>query len=270
MPLFGGLSQAVNGAGTLRLQSVRLSAFTSIVSTPDIPVRPILPGTSEERLSRPELRPDGCDGCPSLRDRVYLGYLNVQREFSGWLPRTGLQSRPIPLFLGAGLTAKYFWEELEGGDYEAQNLNLDAGLSLRVPWDYDPASKTARQIMSLHLAGFELLPTSQRSDIGGFSAFERVQRRWHFSAAFQQGVPDWRSTFALGLQRRSEGGDWPAVGGEWTFAEKLALRGGWDGNFWAGGFSLRHRWVALHYALRHHALGASLYQVALQVQRGAN
>jgi hypothetical protein len=266
MPLFGGRSQALNGAASLQLETARLSAFASIVSTADIPIRPLLSGTPEERQARPELRPGDCSGCSSYLDRVYLGYLNAAREFAGSLPRTGLHSRLVPVFLPAGITAKYFWEELEGGDYEAQSLNLDAGLSLRLLWDYDPARKIAHQVFKLNASAFELLPTRQRSDIGGYSVFEEVNRRWHVSGSFEQGIPRWRSTLVLGLEHRSEG-EWPALGGEWVFADALGLRGGWDGNFWAGGFSLRYRWLGLHYALRHHDLGTSFYQVSLQLQR---
>jgi hypothetical protein len=269
LPLFGGLSQAISGAGSMQLQSaLRVSAFTSIVSTSDIPVRPILPGTAEERQSNPALRPDSCLGCPSLRDRVYLGYFNILREYSGLLPRTGLESRPIPFSLSAGLTAKYFWEELEGGDFYAQNLNMDAGVGLRVLWGYDPVDKTSSQVLKVHFAGFEILPTRQRSDIGVHTAYESVDRRWHLSASFEQGLPFWNSKFALGAEQRSEGGVWPALGGEWCFADALALRGGWDGNFWATGFSVRYGWMALHYSLQYHDLGTSLYQVSLQIQHG--
>ncbi len=267
LPLFGGLSQALNGAGTLRLDSnLRLSAFTSIVSTSNIMVLPLLRGTYAERLADPDLRPDGCQGCPSLRDRVYLGSLNIHRTFSTQLPRVGLESRPIPVQLGTGISAKYFWEELEGGDYQAQNLNADAGLSLRVLWDYNPIDKVAYQVFKIQIGGFELLPTRQRSDIGQFSAFESLNHRWHYSGSFEQVVTSLHSTFVLGVEQRSEGGRWPALGAEWLLDKALALRGGWDENFWAAGVSARYRWISVHYALRHHDLGTSYYQVSLQLQ----
>ncbi len=268
LPLFGGLSQAISGAGTLALQpDLRLSAFTSIVTTSDIPIRPILSGTAEQRQVDPSLRPDDCSGCGTLRDRVYLGYLNVLREFSGNLPRHGIASRPIPYIFDAGVTGKYYWEELEGGDYYGQNLNLDAGMSLRVLWGYDPVEEVSNQTVKVEFSGFELLPTRERSDLSGYTVYESVTRRWHLSASFIQGVPQWRSEFEAGLEQRSEGGSWPAFGGEWRFARTLALRGGWDGNYWAAGCSVRYRWLTVHYALQYHALGTSYYQVSLQIQR---
>ena len=54
---------------------------------------------------------------------------------------------------------------------------------------------------------------------------------------------------------------------DWLFKQDIDSAGpnSYD-EFISGGMSLAWRWISVHYALRYHELGTSLYQVSGQVQ----
>ena len=268
LPAFSGLSENVNGAFAYDIDGkTRLNVFGGMVTTPDIQVLPLLQGTSEERLNDPTLRPAPCGGsCGMLKDVVYLANVNFIRNYSGLFPRADISGRPIPIDLSLGVTAKYYFEELEGGDYLAQNLNLDAGACVNLAWGYDPVSRVSRRDFKIQVAGFEILPTRQKSSVGGVETYESLSRRWRFSASWEEGFPAWNSTLNFGVSQKTESGQWPAAGAEWDYRGLLFLRGGWDRDFLSAGGSVAYRWMSIHYAFRHHELGNSLYQVSAQVQ----
>jgi hypothetical protein len=267
LPAFSGLSENVNGAFAYALDSrTQVNVYGGMITTPDIPVLPLLKGTPEERLNDPSLRPVPCDNCQMLKDVVYLSNINFMRKYSGFFPRTDIGGRPIPLDFSAGLTTKYYFEELEGGDYIAQNLNLDAGACLTLHWGYNPVDQTSDRNIRIQVSGFELLPTSQKSVMSNVEVYESMTQRWHLSASWEEGIPDWNSTVSAGFTQKSEGGKWPGGGLEWDFRQMLYLRGGWDQDYFSAGASVAYRWVSVHYAFRHHELGNSLYQVSAQVE----
>lgn len=269
LPAFADLSQNVNGALAYSLdENTRINLFSGMITTPDIPLLPVLPGTSQERLNDPGMRPLPCGGnCVYLKDVVYQANINLMRAYRGHFPRMmGIGSRPIPLELSAGVTTKYYYEELEGGGYEAQNMNVDLGAALKLEWGHDPVTRISDRNVKLLVSGFELLPTRQKATVNEFEVYERMEYRWSFSLAWEEGLPSLGSFATLGITQKSEGGRWPALGGEWDFRNLLYLRGGWDGTYLSAGATAAWRLLSVHYAIRHHELGTSLYQVSLQVE----
>ncbi len=267
LPLFNGLSQSLNGAVGYSVDSnTHVNAFLQTVTTGDIQVLPLLQGTAQDRLNDPGFRPAPCDGCQQLRDVVYMTNVNIMRKWDFEFPRSDISSRPIPMNFTLGMTTKYFYEELEGGDYLAQNLNVDLGACLKFYWGYNPVTHFSDRDVKIQASGFELLPTKQRSDFSETQVYENISRRYHLSASWEEIFPDWNSTVALGATQKSEGGKYPAVGVEWDFHEIIYLRGGWDSEYLSAGASVAYRWFSVHYALRHHELGTSFYQVSGQVQ----
>lgn len=267
LPLFGDLSQTWDGAFGYALDAkTQMSVFGQLVSTPDIPILPLLRGSKEDRLNDPGFRPEACDGCNQLRDMVYLVSLNFMRKYDTEFPRFDAFSRPIPIQLSAGVTAKYYYEELEGGDYIAQNMNLDAGACMKFLWGYNPTDKTSDRNIKIQFSGFEILPTSQQSEFGGVQVYERMDYRWRMSASWEESLPDLASTVSAGFSQRSDGGSYPGFGAEWDLKELLFLRAGMDRDFISAGASLAWRWFSVHYAFRYHELGTSLYQLSCQAQ----
>lgn len=268
LPAFSDLSQNVNGALAYALDDrTRLNVFAGIVTTADIPVLPLLSGTPEDRLNDPAVRPVPCEvGCAFLKDVVYQANVNLMRRYDGHFPRLGIASRPIPAELSFGVTTKYFYEELEGGGYEAQNLNLDLGACLKLAWGYDPVTRESDRDIKLQFSGFEMLPTRQKAAVDGFEVYERMPWRWSLSLAWEEGFPTLGSFATVGVTQKSEGGKLPALGAEWDFRRLLYLRAGWDREFLSAGASAAWRRLSVHYAFRHHELAHSLYQVSLQVE----
>lgn len=268
LPAFADLSQNVSGALAYSLDDrTRINLFAGMVATPEITVLPILRGTPEDRINDPLLRPRPCDGgCPELRDVVYQANLNLMRKYTGYFPRLDISSRPIPLEFSAGITTKYYYEELEGGGYEAQNLNLDLGACIKFLWGYDPVTRKSDRDIKLQFSGFELLPTRQKANLGGYEVYERMDWRWSYSLSWEEGIPSLQSVLNLGVTQKKEGGRWPALGAEWDFRGILFLRAGWDREYLSAGASAAYRLASVHYAFRHHDLGNSVYQVSLQVE----
>ncbi len=267
LPTFASLSQIYNASVAFSLESrSQINAFYGMITTPNILERPLLQGSKEERLNDPTLRPGTCDFCNSLRDVVYLANINFMHQYDFLLPRLDIGYRPIPMQLGLGATSKYFYEELEGGDYTAQNLNLDAGLSLKIFWGYNPVDKSSDRNLKFQFNGFELLPTNQRSAFANSKVDETLRLRWHFAFSWEEFFPDLQSKWTVGIQQKPELGKYPALGSEWGFRDVLFLRAGYDGNFISAGATLAYRFMALHYAFMHHDLNNTLYQVSLQLQ----
>ena len=267
LPAFASLSQAFNGALAYSLDAnTQVIFYTGMVTTPDITMLPILPGTVEGRINDPRLRPSDCPECTVMKDVVYHANLNFMRKYSSFVPRTDISNRPIPIEFSVGATSKYYYEELEAGDYEAQNLNLDLGACVKFLWGYNPVTHLSDRDIKIQLGGFELLPTKQKSTFSQATVYEAMERRWHLSASWEEGLPAWGSTLALGVTQKSESGRWPSLGAEWDLRGLLCLRAGWDQEFLSAGSSLAYRWFSVHYAFRHHELGTSLYQVSAQVQ----
>lgn len=267
MPLFSGLSEIWDGAASYALDPrTHINLFGQLAATPDIQTLPLLRGTAEDRLNDPGFRPGGCGDCYRMRDMVYLANLNFMRKYDGEFPRIDISSRPIPIRFSAGLTAKYFYEELEGGDYIAQNLNVDAGVCMQLFWGFDPISRVSDRNIKIQFSGFELLPTEQQSEFGGTQVFERMDRRWRMSASWEEGLPSLSSTLSAGVTQKSEQGVMPGFGVEWDLRGILYLRCGMDSEFLSAGTSLAWKLLSVHYAFRHHELGTSLYQVSAQVQ----
>jgi hypothetical protein len=133
-------------------------------------------------------------------------------------------------------------------------------------WGHDPVTRVSDRNVKLLLSGFELLPTRQKAAVNGFEVYERLDRRWSFSLAWEEGLPSLGSFATVGLTQKSDGGPWPSLGGEWDFRNLLFLRGGWDGAYLSAGATVAWRLLSVHYAIRHHELGTSLYQVSLQIE----
>jgi hypothetical protein len=267
LPSFSDLSQNVSGALNYALDSnTRLNVFAGIIMTEDIVRLPILRGTTQDRINNPGLRPaNPCTGC-GLVDAVYQGNIGFMRKYSGHLPRLDIGSRPIPMEASAGVTTKYYYEELWDGEYEAQNLNLDFGASLKLSWGYDPISRASDRDLKFQISGFEILPTKQRGAVGGFEVSERLESRWRVTFSWEEGLPSLGSFLTLAATQRSEGGKWPGLGAEWDLRRQLFVRAGWDGEFLSAGASVAWKMLSVHYAFRHHELGTSLYQVSAQVE----
>ena len=53
---------------------------------------------------------------------VYLVSLNFMRKYDWEVPRLDISSRPIPIQFSAGITAKYYWEEIYGGRYTGRRI----------------------------------------------------------------------------------------------------------------------------------------------------
>lgn len=269
LPLFGDLAQSWNGAFAYNLDArTQLSLFAKMEITPDIEATPLLRGSREDRLNDPGFRPVPCDGCWGFTDNLYMGALNLMRVFHAEFPRIDIASREIPMEFGIGVTAKYYLEEFVGpqnADYFIQNLNLDAGASMKFLWGWDPIAKRSDRDIKLQFSGLEVLPTSQQSDIGGQNVYEDVTWRWRMSADWAEGLPQWRSVATVGMTQKSEGGRLPAIGAEWAFMDMVYVRAGKDDDYLSAGMSLAWRWISVHYALRYHDLGTSLFQVSAQV-----
>ena len=266
LPTFASLSQIYNASIAFTLDpNSQVNAFYGIVATPDILERPLLQGTKEERLNNPTLRPGTCEGCNSFRDMVYLTNLNFMHQYNFLLPRSDISYMPIPIQFNIGATSKYFYEELEGGDYIAQNLNLDAGLCLKVFWGYNPINKSSDRNLKLQLNGFELLPTNQRSAFSEAKVDEPIDLRWHLAFSWEEFLPEWQSRLTVGLNQKPEIGKLPAIGLEWGFRDMLFLRAGKDAQSLSAGASFAYRFIALHYAFIHQDLNNTLYQVSLQM-----
>ncbi len=267
LPVFGGLSQTWEGAlGYALDERTHMTAFGQLVTTPDIELRPLLRGSHEDRLNDPRFRPEACDGCYMMTDKVYLVSLNFMRKYDWEFPRLDIYSRPIPIQFSAGLTTKYYFEELEGGEYTAQNMNLDAGASMKFFWGWNPIEKTSDRNIKLQFSGFEIIPTKQQSEFGSVLVYEDMTYRWRMSASWEEGFPQWNSTISAGVTQKSEGSEYPGVGLEWGVKQRLFVRAGMDNDFISAGASLAWRWASVHYAFRYHELGSSLYQVSGQVQ----
>jgi hypothetical protein len=267
LPLFGGLSQTWDGAMGYALdKDTRMSVFGQLVSTSDIEKLPLLRGSREDRLNDPDFRPSSCHGCTPMTDMVYLVSLNFMRKYDLEFPRLDAFSRPIPIQLSGGVSAKYFYEELWADDYVAQNMNLDAGVCMKFLWGYNPIDKSSDRNIKIQFSGFELLPTRQQSEVSGTQVYEKMPYRWHMSADWEEGLPDLASTVSAGFTQKSEGGRYPGLGLEWDLKEMLFLRAGMDQDYLSAGASMAWRWVSVHYAFRYHELGTSLYQVSCQAQ----
>lgn len=269
LPAFADLSQNVNGAFAYSLDDkTRINLFGGMITTPDIPLLPVLPGSSQDRLNDPGKRPRPCDGnCSYLKDVVYQANINLMRAYRGYFPRMmGVGSRPIPMELSGGVTTKYYYEELEGGGYEAQNMNVDLGAALKFDWGHDPVTKLSDRNVKLQLSGFELLPTRQKATVNDFEVYERMDYRWSFSLAWEEGIPSLESFATLAVTQHRDADRWPSLGAEWDFRRQLYLRAGWDGTYISAGASAAWRFLSVHYAVRHHELGTSLYQVSLQAE----
>lgn len=268
LPAFADLSQNVSGALAYSLDDkTRINIFGGIISTPDIALLPVLEGTPQDRLNDPSLRPAPCgSNCSYLKDVVYQANLNLMRKYSGFFPRLGIGSRPIPVEFSAGITTKYYYEELEGGGYEAQNLNVDLGTCVKFAWGYDPITKASDRDIKVQFSGFELLPTRQKADLNGYEMYERMGWRWSYSVSWEEGIPSLQSFLSLGITQKRDGGRWPALGAEWDFRDLLFLRAGVDKEYLSAGASAAWRFASVHYAFRHHELGNSLYQVSLQLE----
>lgn len=267
LPIFADLSQSLNGTFTYALDDrTQINVFGQTITTADIPVLPLLRGSPEDRLNDPGFRPLPCGDCYQMRDVVYMANLNFMRKYDWEFPRIDISSRPIPVQFSFGATTKYYYEELEGGDYLSQNLNADLGASLKFLWGFDPVTHLSDRNIKFQFSGFELLPTKQKSEFSDALVYEDISRRWHVAASWEEGFPQWNSTASLGFTQKSEQGNLPAMGMEWGFRDMLYLRGGFDDDFISAGASVVYRWASLHYAFRHHQLGTSFYQVSAQVQ----
>lgn len=267
LPSFSDLSRNVSGALNYALDSnTRVNVFAGILMTDGIVELPMLRGTSQDRINNPGLRPgEPCTDC-GLVDAVYQGNISFMRRYDGHLPRLDIGSRPIPMEASAGITTKYYYEELWAGGYEAQNLNLDFGASLRFAWGYDPITRVSDRNFQFQIAGFEILPTRQQASVGDFQVFERMDSRWRVTFSWEEGLPSLGSFLTVAATQRSEGGKWPGLGAEWDLHRRLFVRAGWDGDFLSAGASVAWKSLSVHYAFRHHELGVSIYQVSAQVE----
>ncbi len=267
IPIHGGLEKAyLLGLGFSIDSSHYVRAITTMQRADGIIIRPSLEGTMEQRLNQPELRPGDCNDCNSLSDAAYFAALNYVGNYRNILPRTGIESRPIPFEVSGGITLKYFLEELEGMDYFAQNFNADAGIAIRLFWGFNPTSRQSDRDILMHVNGFELLQSTQLSRLGDETlAEEAIASRFTYGLSWIEYLPKLKSRIGLGLQQELNSGSWPNMGIEWWLLERLGMRMGASSNRFAAGTSLHYRFVTLDYAIQYNSLASTLYQLSLQM-----
>lgn len=107
-----------------------------------------LPADYATRLNQPELRADGAyEGV--FRNNHHMLIMSIAKRYGIPFPRPASLSIPIPVDLGVGLNVKYYWQTMDPGGKTrmGMNLNLDAGLLLRIGVDFDvEKQKIVRQV----------------------------------------------------------------------------------------------------------------------------
>ncbi len=265
MPLFGDLSSGLYGAVSMPLQNnIQISAYGAMVVTNDIGYRPVLDFESyDNRRADPTARPEYCErNCREFRNAVYMAYLNAKKQFRFEFPRLDYFSAPLPMELTLGTNIKYFKDELEGAEYIAQNINMDAALNLRLELGYNPIEKNSHFDLVIEAILLELLQTSLSSNYND----EPISSRYHLAMFAEKKLPQWNSRAKIGVHQKSEWSKYPGWGAEWIYRDFIGINAGYHSGFISGGMFLKYQMLSLFYSLNHHDLGFSPYQISLQVE----
>ncbi len=261
LPIFGGLSNIYIGALSFQWDTLsEISVFAAMTHDDGIIKNNALKYTAAQRLSDPSKRPEKCNNCMELINNSYLGLINFKRRFLTTLPRINFYKLEIPLITTAGLNLKYLKDELEGMNFIAHNLNMDASvhIEIRIPNPSFPGH--FERCFNVMITGFELLQTQQFSEYGR----EKVSARYHMNMYWNEKFRKVSCTLGLGVIHQPEWSDLPGVALRVNYKEMLTLRAGFQEPYISGGLSFRYKQLALHYAIRNHQLGTSLYQLSLQ------
>lgn len=160
--LYGGLSkQATLAAGVPVQQDIDIGLTVTPFFSSTILQYDTLPGTYQERIEDPSLRSDGNADGFFFNDH-YSGLLTVAKKFTLNLPRSsGVSSVPLPFDIGVGCSFSFMAQTMdpEGKLRMGMNVNVDAGLLLRMGIDYDLARKQVSREVCVGISMRNILPT---------------------------------------------------------------------------------------------------------------
>jgi hypothetical protein len=175
VPFSGGLGASV----------VYMPLFSGAIDRQDS-----LSGSFQERLYNQNLRANGTSG-GVFHNNQHLIAVSIGKLFSLALPRTVPDAGfPLPLDIAVGFSFKNFWQTMnpDGKTRMGMNVNLDAGLMLRIGLDYNIVTKSVSRQVLFGAAARDFLPSPVVWSYSRDEYDPNVEYREEVTATFCSGI----------------------------------------------------------------------------------
>lgn len=211
-----------------------------------------LPGSRFDRIVDPRLRssgrPEGYFN--DSEDAVFISFARaIDLEFS---IGTGLEPTTLPARLSVGMNMKFLRHQLDTAEATAQAVDLGVIFDLL---GFNSAGRLGRGL-SVGMNIQNLASTSLSWNTTG-NRKEDLSTHLGFGVAYREALPWLASRLTLSVDRQSDRQDDLAIGGEYSFADFLHLRGGLHGSDWSAGAGIALLHGRIDYAFVTHDLGSS-------------
>ena len=262
LPVFDDLSTIYSMGVAYTIENWEVATIFAPIMHGSIFLNSSLEGSTNDRYFDPRIRAcnNGCSDKKSEDINDYFGALNIKRNFAWELPRINISQRKIPVDFTVGSNIKFQQNDIPGENFNSSNINMDLAAQAKIKWDYNPSTSMSSRNLTLYFTGFEILGTSEVSEI----ADEKIESRYHFGLYLEEMMADGNSIVTLGINQANEWSIYPGASGEWNYKNKIAVRAGGNENWLSGGVSFTYKKVSLHYSIVYHELNTSLYQFGFQ------
>ena len=237
-----------------------------------------LPADYATRLAQPSLRADGSHR-GAFRNNHHMLVLGGAKQYPLPIPRPPGLSVPLPVDIGFGLNLKYYWQTMDpdGVMHMGMNLNLDAGVLLRIGVDYDLVAQRVSRQLCFGVAVRNLVPTRMIWVHSPTDYSERVYNTQEYGLAYLDnaglGWLTWRGALSLqrtwGEKEDSDNGQGYNLsrhfGMEFTVANLVDIRGGIADGVVGLGAGVRYRAYSFDYLFRFDRIDYSSLRLALGV-----
>jgi hypothetical protein len=146
-----------------------------------------LPGTYQSRLGNTNLRADGSSQ-GVFSNNQHLVAVAIGKVLTMSMPRSAGTGYPLPLEVGVGCSFKTFWQTMNPNQQTrmGMNVNLDAGLGVRIGLDYNLTRKAVSRELFLGVSVRDLLPSpviwiNSRDEYNSSSEYREEVTRSYYS-----------------------------------------------------------------------------------------
>ena len=230
-----------------------------------------LSGNSTEERYNDETKRSTGQPLGTFYDAYEVYSISMAKWISTKISQEVFYKLTIPVTISGGASIKLFRQtfafekSLGQQDYVGQTSDLDAGFLITLDLDKDLATKKPTKIFKLgysikNLLGAEIKWNTDRN----YS--DDVERIRLLGISYTNDIPIIKGELNLAMDFIRQGNyQTERYGLEYSFMNRLFLRGGWIGDGFTAGVGLKYRAIGIDYAYRRNELSNNPYQLSLSI-----
>ncbi len=207
---------------------------------------------------------DGYKSTGTIRDNFHAVTVSAARNFRVHVPRPSGFALPLPVDLSGGLGGRLLIQDFNpnGRERLGMMVNLDAGLAIRIGFDWDITVERARRELTIAAMYQDFLPTSMTWLYSQYKEKSSMNQAYAISYIDDSQFLHGRYTVTIGVTKQ-ERDVFGHTGVEAQFFDIVSFRGGYGDQHWTVGAGLKYKHIHTDYAITFDELAYTLIRFGL-------